>query len=273
MFYLFFFLYIGGSDYIRLMIRVVLLGAGNLAVHLAKGLEDAPGIRLVQHYSRTAKNNSYFPTSVPRTNDLKKLKKADLYLIAVKDEAIGVIGSELKECKGLVVHTEGTIPMGVLGMCPNHGVFYPVQTFSKDREIKWSNIPLALETARSEDMVLLKTFASQLSDKIFEIDSKSRKHLHLAAVFANNFSNHMFTLSKELCLEGQLPFELVKPLIQETARKIMVLEPEDAQTGPARRRDELVMEEHRSQLDQEKKEIYSLLSESIAKRYGEQSNE
>ena len=83
----------------------------------------------------------------------------------------------------------------------------------------------------------------------------------------------MFTLSKELCLEGQLPFELVKPLIQETARKIMVLEPEDAQTGPARRRDELVMEEHRSQLDQEKKEIYSLLSESIAKRYGEQSNE
>jgi predicted short-subunit dehydrogenase-like oxidoreductase (DUF2520 family) len=249
------------------MIRVVILGSGNVAIHLAQGLTGASGVELVQYYNRSGNNNSFFPASVRRTDDLDQLEEADLYVIAVKDEAIEGIGHHLSGRSGLVVHTAGTISLDALGSCPRRGVFYPVQTFSKDRALDWSEIPLALETARPEDMVLLKSFASLLSEKVFEIDSQGRKNLHLAAVFANNFSNHMYTLSKEVCLEHGLPFELVKPLILETARKVMALEPNDAQTGPARRRDETVMREQRARLDPEKEQIYTLLSSSIGRRH------
>jgi predicted short-subunit dehydrogenase-like oxidoreductase (DUF2520 family) len=255
------------------MIRVVILGSGNVAIHLAQGLTGASGVELVQYYSRSGNNNSYFPVSVKRTENLDRLEDADLYVIAVKDEAIEGIGHHLSGRNGLVVHTAGTISIDALASCPRRGVLYPVQTFSKDRPLDWTETPLALETALPEDMVFLKRFASLLSEKVFEIDSRGRKNLHLAAVFANNFSNHMFALSKEVCLEYGLPFELVKPLILETARKVMVLEPEDAQTGPARRQDEKVMNQQSSQLDQEKKEIYSLLSGSIARRYGSEKKE
>jgi predicted short-subunit dehydrogenase-like oxidoreductase (DUF2520 family) len=254
------------------MIRVVIIGAGNLAIHLAKGLDAARGAELLQYCSRSGNNSSYFPSSVPRISDLKNLKESDVCLIAVKDDAIRDIGSRLKAFNGLVVHTAGSIPLDALEGCFRRGVFYPVQTFSKERTIDWSEIPLALETARHEDMGLLRALAATLTEKIFKIDSEARKKLHLAAVFANNFSNHMFTLSKEVCIESQLPFELLKPLIRETAKKVTVMEPEEAQTGPARRRDELVMTEQSSHLDKEKKEIYSLLSESIAARYAKDKN-
>ncbi len=249
------------------MIRVVILGSGNVAIHLAKRLNDAHGAELVQYFSRSGKNSSYFPASVMHTDDLDQLEEADLYVIAVRDEAIESLGSRLGDYGGLVVHTAGSISIDSLVSCPRRGVFYPVQTFSKDRPLDWSETPLALETALPEDMVLLRSFASLFSERVYEIDSKGRKNLHLAAVFANNFSNHMFTLSKELCLQHGLSFEMVKPLILETVRKVMVLEPEEAQTGPARRRDTAVMNEQVSQLDEEKKEIYTLLSGSIAQRY------
>ena len=249
------------------MIRVVILGSGNVAIHLAKGLNDATGAELVQYYSRSDRNNSYFPATITRTDNLDQLEEADLYIIAVKDEAVEGIGSNLAGRGGLVVHTAGGISIDALAACPRRGVFYPVQTFSKDRALDWSGTPLALETALPEDMVFLKNFASMFSEKVFEIDSPGRRNLHLAAVFANNFSNHMFTLSKEVCLEHGLPFELVKPLILETAKKVMVLAPEDAQTGPARRLDGAVMSEQSARLDEEKKEIYTLLSDSIGRRY------
>lgn len=252
------------------MVRVVLIGSGNLAIHLAKGMHASSGVELVQYYSRSDKDHSYFPASLPRTDDLNDLAEADIYVIAVKDDVIREVGSGLQDCKGLVVHTAGTISMEALAGCSRRGVFYPVQTFSRDRSISWSTTPLALETASPEDMYLLKEFAANFSENVYEINSEARKKLHLAAVFANNFSNHMYTLSKEVCLKNGLPFDLVKPLILETARKVMVLEPEEAQTGPARRKDQVVMNEQKSHLDQEKKEIYSLLSRSIGQRYGSQ---
>jgi len=248
------------------MIRVVIIGAGNVAIHLAKALRATDSVELVQYYSRSARNQSYFHSSIPQANDLGALLRADVYVIAVKDDVIKDLAPVLKKLAGLVVHTSGTVPLEALADCPRHGVFYPVQTFSKDRELDWSSTPLVLETADPADMHLLRTLASALSDSIFEIDSQGRKKLHLAAVFANNFSNHMFTLSKEVCLENELPFELVKPLIMETAKKVMHMEPEDAQTGPARRHDRLVMNEQEAQLSEEKKEIYSLLSRSIEAR-------
>lgn len=249
------------------MIRVVIIGAGNVAIHLSRALISSAGIRLEQIYSRSNKNDSYLPVTVPRTSELEALVEADVYVVAVSDDSISKLASGLRHLPGLVVHTSGTVPMDALSGISRRGVLYPVQTFSKDRELDWKSVPLALEAERPDDMALLHSLASRLSDAVFEIDSTGRKKLHLAAVFANNFSNHMFRLSKEICEENGLPFDLLKPLILETANKAMSIDPEAAQTGPARRRDRKVMTQQEEQLDAEKKVIYAMLSDSIAERY------
>lgn len=249
------------------MIRVALIGAGNVAIHLAKALEKTVSFKLVQYFSRHDKNNHYFPESVPQTSDIDSLVEADIYLIAVTDRAIQKVASQLSNRSGLVLHTSGSIPMSVLNSIKRHGVFYPVQTFSKEGTIDWKKTPLALEASSAQDMELLRRFASEISDHTYEIDSERRKKLHLSAVFANNFSNHMFTLAKAICDENELDFELLKPLIQETSAKVMSISPEQAQTGPARRHDVEVLKEQTSQLNVEQEKIYTLLSESISKRY------
>ena len=249
------------------MIRVVVIGAGNVAIHLSRALVGSDGIRLVQVYSRSEPKEDLFPASVPRTGDLGGLEEADIYVIAVRDDAIMGLGEKLAHLSGLVVHTSGTVSVDALKGVSRRGVFYPVQTFTKERELNWKEIPLVLETAEPSDMALLNSLASALSETVFQLDSVGRKKLHLAAVFANNFSNHMFRLSKEICQESELPFDLLRPLILETAGKAMSMEPERAQTGPARRRDKRVISSQEDQLDTEKKEIYSLLSRSISKRY------
>ena len=134
-------------------------------------------------------------------------------------------------------------------------------------------VPLAVEASTAKDLDLLRKLATALSDKVYEIDSAFRKKLHLTAVFANNFSNHMFTLAKELCEENHLDFELLKPLIAETGKKVMSIAPEEAQTGPARRHDSAVLEDHENQLNLEKKEIYRLLSSTISSRYDEKGSQ
>ena len=249
------------------MIRVVLIGAGNVAIHLAKGLEKSETVRLLQYFSRTDANAHYFSENIPHTKDLGSLVAADVYLIAVKDESIEEVASKISDREGLVLHTSGSIPLESLRPSKRYGVLYPVQTFSKDRELDWKQIPLALEASSPDDMTLLRKLASTLSDQLYEIDSARRKKLHLSAVFANNFSNHMFTLAKELCEKNQLDFDLLKPLIAETGKKVKSIAPEDAQTGPARRNDLTVMEDQGNQLDSEKKIIYRVLSESISSRF------
>ena len=251
------------------MIRVVLIGSGNVAIHLARALEKTEKVRLVQYFSRTDENNDYFSESIPHAKSMDSLVRADVYIIAVSDGAIEEVSHKIPDDAGLVVHTSGSIPMESLKSKKRHGVLYPVQTFSKDRELDWKKIPLALEASSPDDMAVLRNLANELSDQVYEIDSDRRKKLHLSAVFANNFSNHMFALAKELCEENQLDFELVKPLILETGKKVMSISPEEAQTGPARRRDSSVMENQAKQLDARKKEIYDLLSKSISSRYPE----
>jgi predicted short-subunit dehydrogenase-like oxidoreductase (DUF2520 family) len=249
------------------MIRVVLIGAGNVAVHLARALEKTESVRLVQHFSRTERDKLHFSESTPHTNNLDSLVEADVYLIAVKDEAIEEVSGHISAKTGLVLHTSGSIPMKSLKGDLQKGVLYPVQTFSKDRELNWKKIPLALEASSPDAMALLRKLASSLSDQLYEIDSTQRKKLHLSAVFANNFSNHMFALAEELCEENQLDFELLKPLISETGKKVMSITPEEAQTGPARRHDYTVMEDQANELNTDKKAIYKLLSKSISSRY------
>ena len=249
------------------MIRVVLIGSGNVAVHLARALEKTESTKLVQYFSRTDRNKHYFSETIPHTKDLVSLVEADVYLIAVKDEAIEEVASHISDQKGLVLHTSGSISLESLKSAKRYGVLYPVQTFSKDRELDWKKIPLALEASSPDAMALLRELASSLSDQVYEIDSLRRKKLHLSAVFANNFSNHMFALAEELCQENQLDFELLKPLISETGKKVISIRPKEAQTGPARRHDRSVLEEQANELSGDKKVIYELLSQSISTRY------
>lgn len=249
------------------MIKVVLLGAGNVAIHLAAALKEARNIELIQRFSRSEKNNDFFDVAIPVTDELQKLKEADIYIIAINDDAIERFSEKLSHLKGLVLHTSGSVPISAIHKNLRKGVLYPVQTFSKERLFDFRQIPLAIETSDQNDFDLLKKLAVNLSGQVHQVNSKQREKLHISAVFANNFSNYMYLMAKEICHEHQLPFDILKPLITETAQKIMELDPHDAQTGPARRNDIKVIEKHLSMLEGEQKEIYNIVSRAIRKTY------
>ena len=226
---------------------VVFIGAGNLATNLAKALYYK-GFRIVQVYSRTEESARALA------------EKEDAAFVELLPQI-----TEGKQ-KSLLVHTAGSIPMSVWeGHVERYGVFYPMQTFSKQREVDFQEVPFFIEAKRAEDTELLKAIASTLSEKVYEADSEQRKSLHLAAVFICNFTNHMYALAADLLEKYNLPFEVMLPLIDETARKVHELAPRDAQTGPAVRYDENVMSNHLAMLVDSPalQEIYKLMSKSI----------
>ncbi|WP_322790497.1 Rossmann-like and DUF2520 domain-containing protein [Tenacibaculum tangerinum] len=143
------------------------------------------------------------------------------------------------------------------------GVFYLLQSFSKDKEVNFNEIPFCLEAENKEDLQLLETLAKSIGKNIYHINSEQRKQLHVAAVFVNNFTNHMYKIGADICNEHRVPFEVLQPLIQETAQKIITLSPEAAQTGPAKRNDQKTIQEHLALLNTEQKEIYKLITKSI----------
>lgn len=249
------------------MITAILLGSGNVAIHFAKAIQSSEGIVLIQRYARSFTNDACFDSQIPKTDRLENLMDADLYILAVSDDAISPLSARLKATHGLVVHTSGSIPMSALHCKAPLGVLYPVQTFSKQKNVNFSEVPLCLETERAADMVLLKKFALSLSSEVYELNSEKREKLHLAAVFANNFSNYMYKIADDICCKYQIPFETLKPLIRETANKILEMSPYDAQTGPARRNDQTVIQKQRDLLESENKEIYALLSKAISSTY------
>jgi predicted short-subunit dehydrogenase-like oxidoreductase (DUF2520 family) len=152
------------------------------------------------------------------------------------------------------------------------GVIYPVQTLSLHRKVDFREVPLAIESEHEQDGLILSELAHILSDKVYELSSEKREKLHMAAVFANNFSNYMFIQASELCLENDIPFDILKPMILETGKKVLKLDPVDAQTGPARRNDQEVIEKHLRDLQGTRKEIYRLLSKEITKLYQNQES-
>lgn len=251
---------------------VVFVGAGNLATHLARALHKA-GFRIQQVYSRTEEAARVLAKCVDAgfTTDLEALSAdAALYIVSLKDAAFTELLPEIvagREHQGMWVHTAGSIPMSVWknSGVERYGVFYPMQTFSKQREVDFSQIPLFVEANRPSDVQMLKEIAGCLTTKVMEADSEQRKSLHLAAVFACNFTNHMYALTEELLQKYNLPFDVMLPLIDETARKVHELHPKNAQTGPAVRYDENVMNAHLRMLEGEPcmQEIYKLISQSI----------
>lgn len=249
------------------MIKVVLLGSGNVAYHLALAFKSASNVELIQRYSRQEPDNEFFDISIPHTTDLKQLQSADIYILAIKDEAIFDLCQSLDQIDGLIIHTSGAMGLEVLAARNRRGVLYPVQSLSKHQKISLKDVPFALETESKEDQKLLRSLATELSPLVFELNSAQREKLHASAVFANNFSNFMFTCAEDLCKQYQIPFDILRPIILETGKKIQYMQPFDAQTGPARRFDLGVIEKQENQLQGMHKEIYKLLTEAIIKTY------
>lgn len=247
---------------------IVCIGAGNVATHLSKALQQK-GFQLQQVYSRTEESARTLADILgcEWTTQLTQVHaKADIYIVSVKDAVLETVISQLTHCNpnALYLHTAGSMPMEVWkGKQKNYGVAYPMQTFSRQREVRIEEIPFFIEANTAENLLQLRKIAEVLSPKVYEVTSVQRKYLHIAAVFACNFSNHMYAICEHLLTAHQLPFETMLTLIDETARKVHELPPVEAQTGPARRYDENVIHRHLNMLKEEEPqlaEIYRILS-------------
>ncbi|MFK8061117.1 MAG: Rossmann-like and DUF2520 domain-containing protein [Polaribacter sp.] len=227
------------------MISVLIVGNGNVATHLQKAFLMADNIMVTQINSRKLEN-------IPKT---------DITIIAVSDDAIAEVSSKIKN--SFVVHTSGCFSMNDLKNKTSKGVFYMLQTFSKEKEVDFSEIPFCLEAENEMDFQFLEKLAKSIGKKIFKIDSKQRKALHIAAVFVNNFTNHLYKIGNDICKENNVPFEVLQPLIKETASKIEKLSPQKAQTGPAIRNDKKTIKNHLDLLNKEQQKIYKILTKSI----------
>lgn len=234
---------------------ISIIGTGNVATHLFKALSQHAilppdsSIRIIN--SRTLNN-------LP--------DHSDLILISVKDDAIGSVAQRVTGKADMIAHTSGSVSIDILRDCAKHyGVFYPLQTFSKNSELNYLEIPFFIEGNDAETIDNLKTIAQSISPKVFEADSSKRKRLHIAAVFACNFSNHLVAIADDLLQEDGMDYKVLLPLLKETVRKLDTLPPKDAQTGPAVRNDQKVISSHEDMLADhpDRLAIYRLLSSSI----------
>ncbi|WP_158841734.1 Rossmann-like and DUF2520 domain-containing protein [Polaribacter sp. L3A8] len=227
------------------MISVLLVGNGNVATHLYTAFLKADTITVTQISSR----------------NLKNIPSADLTIIAVSDDAIAEVSSKINN--KFVVHTSGGCSISELKNENNKGVFYMLQTFSKGKEVNFNDIPFCLEATNKKDQELLDEVAKSIGKKTYKVDSEQRKALHVAAVFVNNFTNHLYKIGNDICTEHNVPFEILHPLINETASKIASLSPKKAQTGPAIRKDSKTIKNHLDLLNKEQQEIYKIITKSI----------
>lgn len=250
---------------------IVIIGTGNVAFHLALVLY-ASDFDIVQIVGRDKNVAAELAKKVKAKteSDFKKINTtADIYIIAVKDDAIEKVAKQLQLKNKIIVHTSGTVEAKVLKVSStNYGVFYPLQTFSKNKKVNFSTIPICIEASNKKTGTILTAVAKSLSKKVYAVNDTQRKSLHLAAVFACNFSNHLYAIAAEMLEKNKLSFDLLKPLIAETAEKIKEQHPEQAQTGPAVREDKKTMNTHLKMLSENKslKRIYKQMSEEIIKQ-------
>ena len=249
--------------------KIVLIGAGNLATHLGKALHAA-GHDMVQVFSRTmqsAETRASLLDAEPLTDISQVRDDADVYIFSVKDSALEQLISQL--CGGekkVFLHTAGSMPMSVFrGKALHYGVLYPMQTFSKQREVDFSIIPCFIEANDEFAQKQIEGLAVQISHRVYQLSSEDRRYLHLSAVFACNFANHCYAVSQELLQQHGIPFDVMLPLIDETAAKVHGMTPKEAQTGPAVRYDENVIGKQIQLLENQPyfQKIYDSMSKSI----------
>lgn len=252
--------------------KIVLIGAGNVGFHLGLAFFEK-GENVIQVFSRkkskalglAKKIDSKYTTSLSRIN-----KNADLYIIAVHDDAIGEVTEKLVQAgikEKLIVHTSGATPQSLLSSAKatRYGIFYPLQSFSLERYPNFTDIPICVDAKRNDDLLLLKKLAIKISSKVYHVTDENRAILHVAAVFVNNFSNHLFHIGSKIVDKSALPFEILLPLIIETVNKLNAGTPKEMQTGPAKRADLDTINKHLEFLKDypEYSEVYKVMTKGI----------
>ena len=252
------------------MMKVTLIGAGNLATQLGKSLKKA-GVIISQVYSRTEDSARTLGELLEAEwlTDIKALRdEADIYIFSVKDSVLNELISEVCKSRGekLFLHTAGSMPMSCFeGKALHYGVFYPMQTFSKAKDVDFERIPVFIEGNSIETEDVIKSLANKLSQRVIRLSSADRKYLHLAAVWACNFTNYCYTVASDILGEHGIPFDVMLPLINETTEKIQKISPKEAQTGPAVREDRNVISKQLELMNgkEDLQELYQMLSKGI----------
>lgn len=247
--------------------KIVIIGSGNVAYHLACAMHQNH-IPVAQIYGRNESNLQIISEEFSIPFSTTTLADATLYLIAVSDAALEDISEIIQKKDCIVAHTSGSLSINILKGAYRKGSFYPLQTFSKAVELDYRQIPFFIEAENNSDFEILENLASKISAKVMKSTYEKRKYIHLTAVFACNFVNHLFSRAKEISDSQEIPFDYFLPLIEETTAKIKLIEPKIAQTGPAVRNDKRVLELHEKLIqDKETLKIYKTLNESIKKMY------
>ena len=252
------------------MIKIILLGAGNVGNHLYKAFSKSSEIDLIQWYCRDSNSISFNNPNTEIINELSELKDADVYIISISDSYIGEISKQIKISGKLVVHTSGSVDYTEIDDNNRRGVFYPLQTFSKNKKLDITKVPICIESEENQDVILLEEISKKIGCESYKINFNQRKTIHLAAIFSNNFVNHMFTIAKDLLDAEDLDFNILKPLIDETVNKIHKLDPENAQTGPAiRNNNEIILNHIKALKKDDQKKLYELMTKLIQEKHGE----
>ncbi|MBP6576515.1 MAG: DUF2520 domain-containing protein [Chryseobacterium sp.] len=247
--------------------KTVIIGSGNVAYHLAKAFTQN-NIKVNQIFGRNEIELSKISNEFNIPYSTQNLDESELYIIAVSDSSVENVSELIKNENALVAHTSGSLPKEILKGNYRKASFYPLQTFSKTKDLDYSKIPFFIEAENQIDEKTLFELASIISDNVENSDYEKRKYIHLTAVFACNFVNHLFARAKEISDSQDLDFNYFLPLINETVEKIKHLEPKSAQTGPAVRGDERVLKLHEELIkNEEQLHIYKTLNESIKKMY------
>jgi len=249
--------------------KVTIIGAGNVATHLALAIKKA-GHEIVQIYNRSDDAGKELAHTVGAqfTSDAAQLKDADVYLIAVKDDVISEVAAHLRMGDKVVAHTSGTKSKDLLKTgSSNYGIFYPLQTLSRQTKVDFRYVPLLVEASNEATVKKLEELASSISNNVYRVDEEQRQWIHIAAVFANNFTNHLFALSEGILQKRGMQFDMLKPLIFKFLQNLHENSPADIQTGPAARKDTQTIQQHLKLLEGDKRlhQIYEVLTDSIIK--------
>ncbi len=255
--------------------KIVIFGSGNVAFHIGKAFLRND-YSILQVVGRSEKSTTILSELLNCSSNIGYNNinmDADIYILAVNDSSIAEIVDNVSFGDKLVIHTSGSITLDVFKSLKNYGVIYPLQTFSKQREIDMKKVPLFVEANNEQSMRNILSIAKQLSNNVELADSEKRKTLHLSAVFACNFTNHMLAISEQVLINHNLKFDYLKPLIIETLEKALQQSPLNIQTGPAVRNDHITIDRHLELLadSEEYQKLYSFVSESIIKMYSKQN--
>ena len=253
------------------MLSIVIIGTGNVSHHISKAIEKVKSLKLIQICGRKKKIPENFNQSISYCHNLKQIKKADFYVICVNDDAILKISNKLDtDTESIVVHSSGSTNMNQLSKHKNHGVLYPLQTFSKNKKTVFKDVPIIVEGNSNLALYKIKKVSKLLTKKVVVCNSDQRTLIHISAVFTNNFSNYMNVIAKKILKSQNIDEDILNPLIKETADKLNYLSPIEAQTGPAIRNDEKTIQKHLNLLKESKYfKIYDDLTRLIIKSKNE----